>query len=260
MQIFGQTKLNRPNTLHILVKIAAQFDIIALQEVGSNKSSTSDEKCTLIMNTYVDEINRLAGDDIYSYVQGNQYAIIYRNDKFKVKNYSLYTGDESFSYTPLIANFETIIEGSNFDFSIITIHTSPKLAEDEIPALKGVIDETKSLYSEPDVLCLGDFNADGSYYSEGDDEHLSGFDADLYITGIPNSFDTTVADSSNTYDRIQMTESVSGDYTGVSGVFRFGEVYDVTDCEGGRTTTGTEKAVSDHYPVWCEYYTDRDTD
>ncbi len=262
MQIFGKTKLGRPKTLLILAKIAANFDIIALQEVGSNKSSTSDENCNAIMDTYIAEINGLSGKNIYSYIRGNQYAIIYRNDKFTVNEYSLYSGEETFSYTPLIANFETITGESNFDFSIITIHTSPKLAENEITALKTVMEETKELYSEPDVICLGDYNADGSYYNEGeaDEESLAGFDKDLYITGIPNSFDTTVAASNNTYDRIQMTKNLDTDYTGNSGVFLFGEVYDITGCEGGKTTAGTENAISDHYPVWCEYFTNRDTD
>jgi endonuclease/exonuclease/phosphatase family metal-dependent hydrolase len=260
MQIFGKTKLKRPNTLTVLAEIASNFDIIALQEVGSNKSSTSDRKCESIMNTYVNAINKIAGENLYSYIRGNQYAIVYRTDKVKVNDYSLYAGTENFSYTPLIANFQTIHKESNFDFSIITIHTSPKTAEDEIPALKTVIEETQALYSEPDILCLGDFNADGGYYDEGSEEWLSGFDPETYITGIPNSCDTTVADSDNTYDRIQMTMSLSGDYTGESGVFRFGEFYDITGCEGSRTSAGTERAISDHYPVWCEYYTDRDTD
>ena len=260
MQIFGRTKLGRPRTLTVLAAIAANFDIIALQEIGSNKSSASEETCIEIMNCYVEKINEIAGEKKYSYICGNQYAIVYRTDKVLVADYALYGGSETFSYTPLIANFKTVNSESNFDFSIITIHTSPKFARDEIPALKTVIEETAELYCEPDVICLGDFNADGNYYDEGNVDSLAGFDTGLYITGIPNSYDTTVADSDNTYDRIQMTESLSTDYTGNSGVFRFREFYDINECEGGRTTAGTEKAISDHYPVWCEYYINQDTD
>ncbi len=260
MQIFGKTKLRRPHTLTVLSEIASNFDIIALQEIGSNRSSASEETCNEILRVFVSRINSIVKDDLYSYICGNQYAIIYRTDKVKVNDYALYSGTESFSYTPLTANFNTIKKGDNFDFTIITVHTSPKLAEEEITSLKTAIDEIRELYSEPDVICLGDFNADGSYYDEGDKEWLSGFDPELYITGIPNSCDTTVALSDNTYDRIQMTMSLKSDFTGESGVFRFGGIYDITECEGGRTTAGTEKSVSDHYPVWCEYYTDRDTD
>lgn len=258
IQTFGTKKISRPRTLTVLAEIASNFDIIALQEIGSNRSAASEETCNEIMEIYTARINEITGENIYHFIRGDQYAIVYRTDKVKLNDYILYDGEEVFSYPPLIANFETIHPESNFDFSLVTIHTSPKFAEEEIPALKTVIEETQNLYCEPDVICLGDFNADGRYYNEGSDMQLYGFDPETYITGIPNSYDTTVADSDNTYDRIQMTINLSSDYTGGSGVFRFGKVYDITECEGGRTKAGTEKAVSDHYPVWCEYYIDRD--
>ena len=260
MQIFGKTKLARIDTLTVLAKIASNFDIIALQEIGSNKSSSTDDACRAIMDIYVSRIKEVSCLKQYSYIRGNQYAIVYRTDRVQLNNYSVYAGSRTLSYNPLIANFRTVTPGSNFDFSIVTIHTSPGKAGVEIPALKTVMEETETLYSDPDVLCLGDFNADGSYYNEGNEEWLSGFEPETYITGIPNYCDTTVAASDNTYDRMQMKKSLNSDFTGNFGVFRFGEEYDVSGCEGGRTTTGTEKAVSDHYPVWCEFYTDRDTD
>lgn len=212
------------------------------------------------MDAYISRINEVADKNVYSYVQGNQYAFVFRTDRVRLNRYSIYSGSQNFSFTPLTANFKTAVDGANFDFSMIAIHTSPGKAGDEIPALKTAIDEIRDLYSEPDVLCAGDYNADGSYYDEGSEEWLSGFDNEYYITGIGNSADTTVAASDNTYDRIQMTKSVSSDYSGNSGVFRFDEIYDITECEGGRTTAGTAKAISDHYPAWCEYYTDRDSD
>lgn len=260
IQIFGKTKAARPNTLSVLAEIGSNFDIIALQEVGSNRSSASDETCAEIMDIYVSRINEIAGEEIYSYINGNQYAIVYRTDRVRVKDYVLYDGVESFTYTPLIADFETVEEGSNFDFSIINVHTSPGRAEDEIPALKTVMSEVERLYEEPDVLCLGDFNADGSFYDEGTGDWLSGFDPEFYITGIPNHYDTTVAPSDNTYDRMQMTRSFDADLTGGAGVMRFDEIYDLSGCEGTEKTEGQARAVSDHYPVWCEYYIDRDED
>ncbi len=214
MQIFGKTKLNRPNVLDIFARIAGNFDMIALQEVGTNKAKVNDELCNSITQAFTTKINKLAGTDYYSFIRGNQYAIVYRTDKFTVKKYALYTGTKTFSFIPLIANFKTNEPGSNFDFSIITVHTSPDSAETEINSLKTVIDETKTLYSEQDVICLGDYNADGSYYNEGSEIWLAGFNPEVYITGIPNSADTTVAASENTYDRIQMSIDCSTDFTG----------------------------------------------
>jgi hypothetical protein len=44
------------------------------------------------------------------------------------------------------------------------------------------------------------------------------------------------------------------DFTGNSGVIRFDELYDFD--EAGIAPN----SVSDHYPVWAEFYTGRDTD
>lgn len=260
IQIFGNTKAGRPNTLTVLAKIACGFDVMAMEEVGSNNSSSTDETCTAVMEKYVEKINEVYGEGLFAYVRGNQYAIVYRTDRVRVNSHALYSGTQSFAYTPLVANLTVTAEGGSLDFSMVVVHTSPSLAGSEIPALKTVMEEVRALYGEPDVLCSGDFNADGSYYDEGDDQWLAGFDLSSFITAIPNSCDTTVAASENTYDRIQMTMSMAGDYTNDSGVLRFGEIYDLSACEGTETTAGTEAAVSDHYPVWCTLYTDRDDD
>ena len=72
--------------------------------------------------------------------------------------------------------------------------------------------------------------------------------------------DTTVAASSNTYDRMQLTHSMRSDYSWRWDVYEFGRYHDVTRCEGTESNAGTEAAVSDHYPVRAELYIRRDTD
>ena len=106
--------------------------------------------------------------------------------------------------------------------------------------------------NEPDVICIGDFNADGSYYYEADYLHV--FPTDRYGWLISNADDTTVADSDNTYDRIVTTRSLDEDHSGIVGVLRFDEVFDFS------SLSIFPKNVSDHFPVWAEFYVDRDTD
>jgi len=231
----------------VLASVIARFDIVALQEVGSNYSASSDSTCVSILNTFVARVNELSSPVVYAYVRGNQYAIVYRTDTIRLIRSSLYSGTKKFAYMPMTAYFSAL--AGNFDFAMITIHTSPSVAVTEIPALKTAISEVSALYGEPDVICLGDYNADGAYYAEGKGLSLAGFDG--YITGIPNTADTTVAVSSNTYDRIEMTNSLKSDYTNVWDVLAFLDYYDVASCEG---------SISDHYPVYCEYYVDRDAD
>ena len=253
---FGETKASSPNTLTVLSKIATTFDVLTIQEVGSNNSSALESTNIAVMDAYVARINELAGSDSYAYVTNKQYAIIYRKATVQLVCNSLYSGTASFTYQPLTAYFRSIV--GNFDFTMLVIHTSPLEAETEIPALKTAMVEVANKYNEPDVICLGDFNADGGYYTEGDGNDLDGFSG--YITVIPNFTDTTVAPLSNTYDRIQLTKSLASNYTNTWGVVRFAENYNLSKCEGTATTTGTESALSDHFPVWAEFYVDRDED
>ena len=257
-QILGPTKVGRPNTLAVLAGVATQFDLLAIQEVGSNNSTALENTCVTVMNTFVAEMNLIAGANTYGYYRGNQYAYVYKKAVVDVLETHLYVGAMTFTYQPLVGNFR--LKTGNFDFSLVTIHTSPGVAVTEVPSLHTVVNEVSAFYSEPDVIVVGDLNADGDYYSEGSGSDLAGFPSTTYITGIPNSADTTVAASSNTYDRLEMTKSLTGDFSGGWGVIRFSDLYDVSICEGPASTAGTEAALSDHYPVWCEFYTNQDTD
>ncbi len=258
IQIFGMTKVERPNIMNVLAQIALTYDVLAVEEVGSNDSSASDETCVAVMDAYLARINDLAGAGTYAYVPGNQYAIVYKVSEFSVVSSGLYSGSESFTYTPLTAYLKSTT--GNLDFSMLVIHTSPSKAKAEIPALKNAMAEVATLYAEPDVICLGDYNGDGSYYDEGSGLDLAGFPSPTYITAIPNSADTTIVASSNTYDRIELSESMTSDYTGKWGVVDPSKMSDVQTLEGTKTTAGTEEALSDHLPVWCMLYSNQDTD
>jgi hypothetical protein len=173
VRMFGEAKAKKANVLTALARIASTYDVLAVEEVGNNASTASDEPCASILDSYLRGVNELAGADAY---------------------------------------------------------------------------------------CRGGFNADGGYFSEGSGTSLAGFDQPAFISAIGNCEDTTVASSSNTYDRIELSSSLSPDFSGNAGVFRFGESIDVSLCEGSEKCKGTESAVSDHYPVWAELYLNRDAD
>lgn len=158
---------------------------------------------------------------------------------------------DTFDREPYIAMFRA--RAGNADFVIIDVHTKPDDATAEIHGLPFVISNASATFSEPDVICLGDFNADDvgtNYYDE--DTYEATFPSSTYNWLISNIEDTTVAASSNTYDCIVTTNSMDEDYTGRAGVFRF-------DLEYSLDAAATA-AVSDHYPVWAEFAVDRDTD
>jgi len=257
-QVLGHTKVSRTFTFSVIADIATKFDLIAFEEVGSNNSTALETTCVSVLESLIAKMNLLAPRALYAYIRGNQYALVYNEKTLVCVSSSMYSGSQSFSYTPLTGVFKTV--SGNLDFAVVVIHTSPTLASSEIPKLPTVMSEVRTHYTEPDVVCLGDFNADGNYYAEGSGADLSCFPSVSYITGIPNSADTTVATSSNTYDRIEMSSTMTSDYTGTWKVISFVPEYDVSKCEGATTTAGTENAISDHYPVAVELYTARDTD
>jgi len=282
MAMFGLSKEKRPATMEILARIGSNFDLLAMQEVGSNGSSASEETCAEVMDAYLALVNEVSGGDHYAYVRGDQYAFLYRKDRLALKSSGPYSGAEAFTYRPLVAYFQ--VRGRPLDFAVITVHTRPSLAKREIPELAAAMDEVSASLSEPDVLCLGDFNADGSYYAEagasvmsasaapvsGDgptsssgqtSTWLAGFSPDRYATLIPNDADTTVAAGSDcAYDRMEISSAMEGDYDGRWGVLKPGELWDLSACEGGKESAGGERALSDHYPVWAEFSTTKDSD
>jgi endonuclease/exonuclease/phosphatase family metal-dependent hydrolase len=212
------------------------------------------------MDAYIAKINSIAGAGAYSYVRGHQYAFVYKNSTITKKASGLYSGSKTFTYSPLRGNFA--VKNGNFDFALLTIHTSPSKAKTEIPALTTAMAETRTYYNEQDVICLGDFNADGSYYSAGSTGgDLAGFPSPTYITVIKNGTDTTVSpNNSYTYDRMQLFSASAQDYAGNKGVLKFADYYTISNLEGASTTAGKETALSDHYPIWAEFYAGRDSD
>jgi hypothetical protein len=59
---------------------------------------------------------------------------------------------------------------------------------------------------------------------------------------------------------MELSSSMAGDFTGSWGVLHPAEVYDLSACEGTGSTAGTERALSDHYPIWAEFSTTADAD
>ena len=266
IQVFGQTKAGKPEVMDILAQIIRRYDIVAIQEIR-NIAETA-------IITLKDKVNEDGSS--YAVVTGprvgrtrskEQYAYMYNTETIDDPT-GAYTYDDDgdgngvndiddsihpndlFEREPYVAHFK--VKWGTFDFVLINIHTKPDHAETEIGYLPGVITDALTRIGETDVICLGDFNADGSYFDE--DTYLSVFPADRYYWLVPNSADTNLAASDRTYDRIVTTLSMDEDYADTWGVFRFDQEYDFS------SPTMDPDDVSDHYPVWAEFYIDMDTD
>ena len=266
IQIFGQSKASNQEEMDVLVQIIREFDIVAIQEIR-DAAGTAIITLKNQVNADGSSYDVIVGPRVGRTTSKEQYAFMYDTNVLEVLPDS-YTYDDDgdgndsndlddsihlndlFEREPFVVHFK--VKSGDFDFVLINIHTKPDDAENEIGYLPDVITDVFPHLNETDVICLGDFNADGSYFNE--DTYTTIFPSSQYNWLISNSVDKTVAVSDNTYDRIVTTLSTNEDFNGVVGVYRFDTLYDFS------SPTLEPKDVSDHYPVWGEFYSNNDTD
>lgn len=238
----------------IITETVSKFDIVAIQEIRD----TSD----VTMDTLEKKLADLGKD--YDYIIGpllptdstyrERYAFIFNTATIEKLSdgYTYPDSNDDFAREPLSAHFKA--KNGNFDFVIVNIHTKPANADPEISDLPDAIAAAIQKFNEPDIITVGDYNADcargGEYYEESKLKTV--FPDTDYIIIIPNSADTNLASTDCTYDRIIVTKSTSEDYKGTWGVYRFDTIHSLTYEDA--------KKVSDHYPVWAAFHTNQDTD
>jgi len=265
LRVFGRHKASEPEVMTILADIVRRYDLVAVQEIRDASGTAITELLDLI-DADGSAYKIVLGDRLGRTSSKEQYAFIYNSDKFQVIGQP-YTYDDDndggtvnsvddtgkndlFQREPFLAYFKTV--QGDFDFVIGDIHTQPSDATREISYLPMVIADASKHYGESDVLMVGDFNGDGSYFNEN--TYSTDFPPGKYIWIIGNAIDTTVAKSDNTYDRMAGTETMVQDFDGKSGTLRFDEAYNLK-------SVGLKPLdISDHYPVWAQFYVDRDTD
>lgn len=238
--------------MDVLARIVRTYDIVAIQELRDKSQTT--------LPALIDLVN--ADGSRYDYVVSErlgrtehyreQYAYLYNTQTIQLvgtpQTYPEPGGTDPFHREPYIASFKAA--GGNFDATLMVIHTDPDEATEEINALDAVVSYARSACpGEQDFIVLGDLNADCSYFDEDSASTLSGSE---YYWCIDNNVDTTTKTTDCTYDRIIITNAAVSDYTGDAGVYRFDQKYGLTVDE---TTV-----VSDHYPVYAEFWCVGDED
>jgi len=246
VQVFGTTKAARGDVMDILGQTIRSYDLIAIQEIRDS-SGTALPALLEEVNSDGSQYTYVASERLGRTVSKEQYAYFYNTETVKLLGapqiYPEPEGTDPFHREPFIVWFE----GTRDPVSAVcaVIHTDPDEATEEIDSLIDVVDWINRTYpSEPDVIVMGDFNADGRYFDEESECPLRAID---YTWLICNDCDTTTGDTVMTYDRIVITRSLDDEYTGTAGVFRY------DDCFGVSSPLVT--GVSDHYPVYAVFTT-----
>lgn len=252
IQVFGRSKRQKVDVMKVLVNITREFDVVLIQEIRDSSEET--------IPYFVNEINKIEGPK-YDFVRSNRlgrttskeaYAYLYNTetiDLIEGSDYVYNDVDDIFEREPYIASFRS----GNFDFTLVGIHTKPDDARSEIGNLTNVVNFVLSENTvEKDIIVMGDFNADGSYFDEND---LSNpFKTSGYYWIITNDMDT-MTKTDYSYDRmVLMNATYSNEYIEESSaVFYF-------DIEYGINNVTLVEEVSDHYPIYAEFRTDQADD
>ncbi len=239
IQVFGRSKSSKEDVMQVLSDIVDDYEITAIQEIRDKSQETMPTFMTYLPEEYDFVISERLGRT----QSKEQYAFVFNTTEvYTIANPYVYTDTKDvFEREPFISCFES----GSFDFCLVNIHTKPDDAKTEIQALEDVVIDIK----EKDVIVLGDFNADGDYFSEST---TTGFRDNEYFWAIPDEVDTNVAQSDRTYDRIVFVRDFTLEDYVESGVFRFDQEYSLTK--------DFTKDVSDHYPVYAVFFTYKDTD
>ena len=252
IQIFGKTKSDKTDVMTALTKIVREFDIVLIQEIRDVSEET--------IPNFIEKINQIEGAT-YSFIQSPRlgrttskeaYAYLYNTETVQFIQGSDYVYNDTndvFEREPYIASFKI----GNFDFVLAGIHTKPEDAYNEIGNLTSVVSAIQTAKpNEKDIIVMGDFNADGSYFDEDDPSNL--FKASLYNWIITNDIDTMVK-TDYTYDRIVVLDTtLNHEYdAGTAQAFYFDQAY------GLNNQTFVEE-ISDHYPVFAQYNTNLEDD
>ncbi len=247
IQVFGKTKRQKDHVMDILERICREFDVVLVQEIRDAKEETAPY--------YLQRINEMEGPK-YKYIRSERlgrssskeaYAYFYNTETvgfIEDSDYVYNDTDDVFEREPYIASFRS----GNFDFTLVGIHVKPDDAYSEISNLAVVIHSLQSDDpNEKDIIVMGDFNADGSYFDE--DDISNPFKTSQFYWVIDNDMDT-MTKTDWTYDRMVLTDATySHEYIEDSiGVFYFDSAYGIDN-----ETLVWE--VSDHYPVYAEFET-----
>ncbi len=241
IQVFGTSKLQKPEVMQSLVQIVRQLDVVAIQEVRSKDDS--------VVPTFVQMIN--ADGRRYHYAIGprlgrsnskEQYAFIYNTDRVELDPNSMLTMDDPSDLLhrqPLLGRFRarTMEPSRGFTFWLINIHTDPDEVKTEVDALADAFASVQqSGWGEDDVILLGDLNA--SETQLGRLGQLPG----IYpvITKIP-----TNTRGSKTYDNIIFDRRATVEFTGRAGVANMMEMFGISVDQALK--------ISDHQPVWAVF-------
>ncbi len=241
IQVFGESKIAKPQVVDVLAKVVRRFDIVAVQEVRAKSDSVIPQFLSAI-NADGSRYKFVIGPRLGRTVSKEQYTFIYDSTRIEIDPSSVGTSPnpgDRLHRPPMHARFRVRANPpeSGFSFWLVDTHTDPDEVALEVNALAEVFQEMKALRpDEDDVILLGDLNAGPPQF--GKIKQIPGIG--WAVSGV-----TTNTRRSKTYDNLIFDQRTTTEYTGKWGVL------DLQDTFGLSIDKALE--VSDHNPVWASF-------
>ncbi|PHR93881.1 MAG: endonuclease/exonuclease/phosphatase [Blastopirellula sp.] len=241
IQVFGQSKMKKPEAMKTIVDVVRRFDVIAIQELRSKEQNVIPQFVQMI-NAEGANYEAIVGPRLGRSSSKEQYVFLFDASKVEVVPNSVYTvndPEDALHREPLVATFRAraTTTGTPFQFTLINIHTDPDETDWELDALGVVFEVVRDNNpAEDDVIVLGDLNVDY--------KHLGKLGAISNISWTVQDQMTNTRQNKS-YDNIVFDRTRTTEFSGTAGVFNF-------EAEFGLTREQALE-VSDHMPVWAVF-------
>ncbi|KAL0480148.1 deoxyribonuclease [Acrasis kona] len=238
IQVFGTKTMSKPHVVTLLTKILSRYHIVFIQEIRDHTNTALEELVKTTNENQGTNFEYVVSERLGRSASKEQYAYIYDPTRLTVlSTYQFPDENDWFERPPYSIAIESKHNGRKL--FLTGIHVKPRDAVAEIDHLVDVYDfYIGSNNINQGWICMGDFNAGGSYVAESDMESIRLRQmSDRFEWLIKDGTRTTVSEHNYAYDRFVVDTMVSG----TADVFRF----DLSM----RISIEEAREVSDHFPI-----------
>lgn len=241
LQMFGASKVAKPQVMEALAKIGRQYDVLALQEISGQEQD--------LLPTLVEKINQsgrafdyLIGPRVGGEGKSLQFAFLFDTHRIETDRIQLYTVEDPsqlLTYDPLVAWFRTkelAIEDA-FTFTMVNVLIDEGRKEDELRLLPELMMSIRrDGRQEDDCILVGDFGV-----GDGMLQHMRSAGIAPALHGLP-----TNVRGNSMFDNICFSQTATSEFNGRVGVTDFLRDFNLS--------LDQALEISDHLPIWVEFY------
>lgn len=244
IQVFGTSKMSKPGIPEHLAEVIRQFDIVAIQEIR-DRSGSSLPLLLEYVNSNGSKYDYIISPPLGRTSSKEQYAFVFNTQTIvSATEFSYLVEDSSdlLHREPLVARFVCkVAQGYQpFRFTLVNFHSDPDEAAEEIKVLSSVLKAIRNFEyangGEDDVILMGDMNVEPKNFGS-----LAQVPGLIWLINEPTNTRRT-----KIWDNILLDKELTNEFTGRAGVMDLEQLF--------RITREETLAISDHLPIWSEYY------